>query len=247
MQYGLANLPYPPANCYDLHNRTETVNKKNFVVEAGEESNIIGPLPHTLWISEQNAITITNLVTSKALQQDKDILLRALSAVTITAQGRMPNIHTNKIKCVDMHLFMKLLLHTYRADQVNRRAVFRLMFETAASNRLSDEALLYAQEKGFGRKLTRSKTGGSGGAAGASFYQMDNDGDEDDEVRHQTMQNTSKYFKTQLTPHNSSRPRLLPPWIPSSSVPSSNLSHPQYPSMKFPHCSEKRTKTTISR
>lgn len=105
------------------------------------------------------------------------IILRALGTIAVTAQGRMANVTTNKILCVDLHMFLKMLCHTYRSDQVNRTVAIRLMFETAAAGRMEASELLYAQEKGYGRKLKRGGTG----AAGSSFYASDTNKDDDDD------------------------------------------------------------------
>jgi hypothetical protein len=133
-----------------------------------------------MWIKHADAIKVTNLICSKTIQEDKDVVLRALAAVTVTAQGRMAHVDTNKVKCVDLHMFLKMMCHTYRSDQVNRTSAIRLMFETAASGRTDAGQLLYAQERGYGRKLHR-KSSSTSGAAGASFYSSDQPGDDDDE------------------------------------------------------------------
>ena len=171
VQWGPTYHPFPPPSQYILQLRTEGPGAAAFPLEAGAESNILGPLPRTMWIAEEDAVTVTHFITSRALQEDREVVLRALKAIAITAQGRMPNVFSNKVMCVDLHLFLKLLLHTYRSDQTNRVAAVRLCFESAAAGRTSQQALLYAQQRGYGRKVYRAGASGStAGAAGASFY-----------------------------------------------------------------------------
>ena len=154
-QYGATLLPTPPPNHYGFVHRTEGEGKEKYPQEPGEEDNVLGPLPRTLWVSEDDAVKAVNLVTTKAVQEDKDVIMRALKAVMITAQGRMPNIFTNKTKCVDLHMLLNLLMHTYRSEQANRTSALRLMFEAAAAGRTTPQALMYAMERGYGRKGKR--------------------------------------------------------------------------------------------
>ena len=157
-QFGATLLPNPPPNHYDFIQRTEGEDKDKVPQEPGEEEGVLGPLPRTLWVLEEDATKAVNLITAKAVQEDRDVILRALSAVTITAQCRMPNVNTNKIKCVDLHMLLNLLMHTYRSEQVNRTSALRLMFETAAAGRTTPQALMYAMERGYGRQ----RKGGGG-------------------------------------------------------------------------------------
>jgi len=186
-QEGITAWPHPPTNYYELKERMEKAGFKNDGNDsAGTKTNssayynnkngVIGPPPHTCWIPSELALQISRQICRCALQDELEVTLRAVSACLITAQGRLPYVTSNSIKCIDMHLLVKLFMHTYRAEQALRKGVVRLMFETAAAGRCSDEALLYAQEKGYGRRI-RKGGDGSGGAAGASFY---SGGSEDD-------------------------------------------------------------------
>ena len=183
-QFGATMIPSPPANHYELVQRTEGPEKGKFVSEPGEAEGVVsGPpgSPTTVWVLQEDATRAVNLITTKAVQEERDVVLRALNAVCITALGRVPaEIHTNKVLCVDLHTLLNLLQHTYRAEQTNRTSALRLMFEAAAAGRTSPQALQYAMEKGYGRKLNRLGTG-SGAAAGASFYAKNSVLDEDEE------------------------------------------------------------------
>jgi hypothetical protein len=175
-QWGMTNNPSPPTTHYEFWNRTEGRDKDKFALEDGPEVGVITLLPRTMWIRHDDAIKCTKLVCSKAVAEDQEVVLRALGAVTVTAQGRMANIDTNKIKCVDLHMFMKMLCHTYRSDQVNRTSAIRLMFETAAAGRTAPGQLLFAMERGYGRKMKR------GGAEGASsFFDASGGGNDSDD------------------------------------------------------------------
>eukprot|EP00903_Cladosiphon_okamuranus_P018777 g17274.t1 len=95
-----------------------------------------------VWLRSSDAVEIVDHILVKALEDQKRKVLDATKAISVSCEGRLPE-HDPSSTCVDLFLFLRILLHSFKEEQVNRRAAVRLMFETAATGVLTDGTPIY--------------------------------------------------------------------------------------------------------
>lgn len=95
-----------------------------------------------IWLCSSDAVETVDHILVKALEDQKRKVLDATKAISVSCEGRLPE-HDPSSTCVDLFLFLRILLHSFKEEQVNRRAAVRLMFETAATGVLTDGTPIY--------------------------------------------------------------------------------------------------------
>lgn len=95
-----------------------------------------------VWLLSTDAIEAVDHVLVKALEDQKRKVLDAAKAISVSCEGRLPG-QDPPSTCVDLFLFLRIMLHSFKEEQVNRRAAVRLMFETAATGVLTDGTPIY--------------------------------------------------------------------------------------------------------
>ncbi|CAM9861181.1 unnamed protein product [Scytosiphon promiscuus] len=95
-----------------------------------------------VWLLSSDAVETVDHILVKALEDQKRKVLDATKAITVSCEGRLPDQDSSST-CVDLFLFLRILLHSFKEEQVNRRAAVRLMFETAATGVLTDGTPIY--------------------------------------------------------------------------------------------------------
>lgn len=126
-----------------MEQRRETVPKT--AREKGDETEEIEPLASgrdVVWLLSSDAVETVDHVLVKALEDQKRKVLDATKAISVSCEGRLPD-QDPSLTCVDLFLFLRIMLHSFKEEQVNRRAAVRLMFETAATGVLTDGTPIY--------------------------------------------------------------------------------------------------------
>lgn len=95
-----------------------------------------------VWLPSSDAVETVDHILVKALEDQKRKVLDAAKAISVSCEGRLPEQDPSST-CVDLFLFLRILLHSFKEEQVNRRAAVRLMFETAATGVLTDGTPIY--------------------------------------------------------------------------------------------------------
>lgn len=95
-----------------------------------------------VWLRSCDAVETVDHILVKALEDQKRKVLDATKAISVSCEGRLPEQDPSST-CVDLFLFLRILLHSFKEEQVNRRAAVRLMFETAATGVLTDGTPIY--------------------------------------------------------------------------------------------------------
>lgn len=95
-----------------------------------------------VWLRSSDAVETVEHILVKALEDQKRKVLDATKAISVSCEGRLPE-QDPSTTCVDLFLFLRILLHSFKEEQVNRRAAVRLMFETAATGVLTDGTPIY--------------------------------------------------------------------------------------------------------
>ena len=95
-----------------------------------------------IWLRSIDAVETVDHILVKALEDQKRKVLDATKAISVSCEGRLPEQDPSS-SCVDLFLFLRILLHSFKEEQVNRRAAVRLMFETAATGVLTDGTPIY--------------------------------------------------------------------------------------------------------
>ncbi len=95
-----------------------------------------------VWLRMSDAVETVDHILFKALEDQKRKVLDATKAISVSCEGRLPGKEPSST-CVDLFLFLRILLHSFKEEQVNRRAAVRLMFETAATGVLTDGTPIY--------------------------------------------------------------------------------------------------------
>ncbi|CAM9501167.1 unnamed protein product, partial [Laminaria digitata] len=93
-----------------------------------------------VWLLSSDAIETVDHVLVKALEDQKRKVLDAARAISVSCEGRLRGQDPSST-CVDLFLFLRIMLHSFKEEQVNRRAAVRLMFETAATGTVYDSLL----------------------------------------------------------------------------------------------------------
>lgn len=95
-----------------------------------------------VWLRSSDAVETVDHILVKALEDQKRKVLDATKAISVSCEGRLLEQDPSST-CVDLFLFLRILLHSFKEEQVNRRAAVRLMFETAATGVLTDGTPIY--------------------------------------------------------------------------------------------------------
>lgn len=95
-----------------------------------------------VWLRSIDAVETVGHILVKALEDQKRKVLDATKAISVACEGRLQDQDPSST-CVDLFLFLRILLHSFKEEQVNRRAAVRLMFETAATGVLTDGTPIY--------------------------------------------------------------------------------------------------------
>ncbi|CAN0459687.1 unnamed protein product, partial [Ascophyllum nodosum] len=120
--------------CTDLHTLKRKVDAvANEVLSSGRD---------VVWLLSNDAVEAVNHVLVKALEDQKWKVLEATKAISVSCEGRLPDQDPFST-CVDLFLFLRIMLHSFKEEQVNRRAAVRLMFETATTGVLTDDTPIY--------------------------------------------------------------------------------------------------------
>ena len=152
------------ATCTDLHTLKSLIEEAEHLSARGEsdgtESGLEAGTPRVgervdarqtepmasgrdvVWLRTSDAVETVGHLLFKALEDQKRKVLDATKAISVSCEGRLPN-HEPSSTCVDLFLFLRILLHSFKEEQVNRRAAVRLMFETAATGVLTDGTPIY--------------------------------------------------------------------------------------------------------
>jgi hypothetical protein len=103
-----------------------------------------------VWLSASVARTAADHILQKALGDQRRSVMDALQAIEVSSEGRLPalggsnsGVSNQSGTCMDLFLFLRVVLHSYHEEQVNRNAAVRLMFETAASGALTTSGPIY--------------------------------------------------------------------------------------------------------
>lgn len=108
----------------------------------GEQAEPLASGRDVVWLLSSDAIETVDHVLVKALEDQKRKVLDAARAISVSCEGRLPGQDPSST-CVDLFLFLRIMLHSFKEEQVNRRAAVRLMFETAATGVLTDSTPIY--------------------------------------------------------------------------------------------------------
>lgn len=95
-----------------------------------------------VWLLFADAVVAVHHILVKAMEDQKLKVLDATKAIAVSCEGRLPD-QDPSFTCVDLFLFLRIMLHSFKEEQVNRRAAVRLMFETAATGVLTDGTPIY--------------------------------------------------------------------------------------------------------
>lgn len=113
-------------------------------VKASETIETLASGKEVVWLLSSDAVEVVHHVLVKALDEQKRKVLEATKAISVSCQGRLYDQEDPRSStCVDLFLFLRILLHSFKEEQVNRRAAVRLMFETAATGVLTDGNPIY--------------------------------------------------------------------------------------------------------
>lgn len=115
------------------------------VTEKGNETKQAEPMASgrdVVWLRLIDAVETVDHILVKALEDQKRKVLDATRAISVSCEGRLQDLDPSST-CVDLFLFLRILLHSFKEEQVNRRAAVRLMFETAATGVLTDGTPIY--------------------------------------------------------------------------------------------------------
>ena len=110
--------------------------------EGSEQAEPLASGRDVVWLLSSDAIETVDHVLVKALEDQKRKVLDATRAIAVSCEGRLPGQDPSST-CVDLFLFLRIMLHSFKEEQVNRRAAVRLMFETAATGVLTDSTPIY--------------------------------------------------------------------------------------------------------
>ncbi|CAM9108122.1 unnamed protein product [Discosporangium mesarthrocarpum] len=142
------------STCTNLHTLTEKIAKESkgqgHEMRHGKpDTSGVGPVQmasgrDVVWLLLTDAIEAVDHVLVKALDDQKCKVLEATKAIAVSCEGRLPG-QPPHAKCLDLFLFLRIMLHSYKEEQVNRRAAVRLMFETAATGVLTEGAPIYGE------------------------------------------------------------------------------------------------------
>ncbi|CAM9126445.1 unnamed protein product [Ectocarpus sp. 12 AP-2014] len=113
--------------------------------ERGDEKEQLEPMASgtdVVWLRSSDAVETVDHILVKALEDQKRRVLDATKAISVSCEGRLTDQDPSST-CVDLFLFLRILLHSFREEQVNRRAAVRLMFETASTGVLTDGTPIY--------------------------------------------------------------------------------------------------------
>lgn len=117
---------------------------KGAETEASETIETLASGKEVVWLLSSDAVEVVHHVLVKALDAQKRKVLEATKAISVSCQGRLYDQEDPRLStCVDLFLFLRILLHSFKEEQVNRRAAVRLMFETAATGILTDGNPIY--------------------------------------------------------------------------------------------------------
>ncbi|CAM9714388.1 unnamed protein product [Chrysoparadoxa australica] len=97
-----------------------------------------------VWLMASDALEGVEHILSKAFGDQRQKVLQAIQAVKVSCDGRLPSEDPSAC-CLDLFLYVRIMLHSYKEEQVNRRAAVRLMFETAATGILTDSTPIYGE------------------------------------------------------------------------------------------------------
>ncbi|CAM9137473.1 unnamed protein product, partial [Hapterophycus canaliculatus] len=114
-------------------------------VESSDDKEQAEPMASgrdVVWLLSSDAVETVDHILVKALEDQKRKVLDATKAIAMSCEGRFPG-QDPSLTCVDLFLFLRILLHSFKEEQVNRRAAVRLMFETAATGVLTDGTPIY--------------------------------------------------------------------------------------------------------
>lgn len=115
------------------------------VVESSDGKEEAEPMASgrdVVWLLSSDAVETVDHILVKALEDQTRKVLDATKAIAVSCEGRLSD-HDPSSTCVDLFLFLRILLHSFKEEQVNRRAAVRLMFETAATGVLTDGTPIY--------------------------------------------------------------------------------------------------------
>lgn len=113
-------------------------------VDASETIETLASGKEVVWLLSSDAVEVVHHVLVKALDEQKRKVLEATKVISVSCKGRLSDQEDSRSStCVDLFLFLRVLLHSFKEEQVNRRAAVRLMFETAATGVLTDGNPIY--------------------------------------------------------------------------------------------------------
>ncbi|CBJ49037.1 conserved unknown protein [Ectocarpus siliculosus] len=113
--------------------------------DRGDEKEQLEPMASgtdVVWLRSSDARETVDHILVKALEDQKRRVLDATRAISVSCEGRLTDQDPSST-CVDLFLFLRILLHSFKEEQVNRRAAVRLMFETASTGVLTDGTPIY--------------------------------------------------------------------------------------------------------
>lgn len=112
------------------------------ITEGEEQTERMASGRDVVWLLHADAVETVDHILVKALDDQKRKVLEATKAISVSCDGRLPKQNPTST-CVDLFLFLRIMLHSFKEEQVNRRAAVRLMFETAATGVLTDGTPIY--------------------------------------------------------------------------------------------------------
>ena len=111
--------------------------------ETGEDNatNVVPGVQEMVFIDMEVMISATEQVLANSTEMTVLKYIDATRKIAVDSQDRIKDPASPR--CVDLFLWLRIIMAMYRQDQVHRRAAVRLMFETAVSGVITIHRPLY--------------------------------------------------------------------------------------------------------